>query len=36
MSERTVEHATIVVERSFKASPAHVFAACADPHAARQ
>jgi uncharacterized protein YndB with AHSA1/START domain len=36
MSERTVEHATIVVERSFKASPARVFAAWADPNASRQ
>jgi uncharacterized protein YndB with AHSA1/START domain len=33
LSERTVTHATIVVERNFKASPARVFAAWADPNA---
>lgn len=33
MSERSVQHDTIVVERSFDASPARVFAAWADPAA---
>jgi uncharacterized protein YndB with AHSA1/START domain len=31
MSERSVEHATFVVERTYDASPARVFAAWADP-----
>ena len=31
MSERTVKHDTIVVERTFKSSPVRVFAAWADP-----
>ena len=31
MSERTVEHATIVVERTYDASPGSVFAAWTDP-----
>jgi uncharacterized protein YndB with AHSA1/START domain len=33
MSERSVEHATFVVERTYDASPARVFAAWADPEA---
>ena len=33
MSESTVKHNTIVVERNFKASPRRVFAAWADPKA---
>jgi uncharacterized protein YndB with AHSA1/START domain len=33
MSERSVEHATFVVERSYDASPARVFAAWSDPSA---
>lgn len=33
MTEISVEHATIVVERTYDASPAHVFAAWADPKA---
>jgi uncharacterized protein YndB with AHSA1/START domain len=33
VSERTVKHATNVVERKFKSSPARVFAAWADPDA---
>ena len=33
MSERSVKHDTIVVERNFKASPKRVFAAWADPNA---
>jgi uncharacterized protein YndB with AHSA1/START domain len=33
MSERSVEHATIVIERTFDASPARVFAAWSDPEA---
>ena len=33
MSERTVKHDTIVVERTFKGSPVRVFAAWADPNA---
>jgi uncharacterized protein YndB with AHSA1/START domain len=33
MSKRTVKHDTIVVERSYKASPKRVFAAWADPNA---
>jgi uncharacterized protein YndB with AHSA1/START domain len=33
VSERTVKHDTIVVERNFKASIARVFAAWADPNA---
>jgi uncharacterized protein YndB with AHSA1/START domain len=31
MTERTVRHATIVIERSFRATPARVFAAWANP-----
>lgn len=33
MSERSVEHATIVIERTFDASSARVFAAWSDPEA---
>jgi uncharacterized protein YndB with AHSA1/START domain len=33
MTERSVEHTTFVVERTYKASPARVFAAWADPAA---
>ena len=33
MSESTVKHDTIVVERNFKSSPERVFAAWADPNA---
>jgi uncharacterized protein YndB with AHSA1/START domain len=33
MSERSVEHATFAIERSYDASPARVFAAWADPAA---
>lgn len=33
MSERTVKHDTIVMERKFKSSPAKVFAAWKDPEA---
>lgn len=33
MSERTVKHDTIIIERNFKASPVRVFAAWADPKA---
>jgi uncharacterized protein YndB with AHSA1/START domain len=33
VSERTVKHDTIVVERKFKSSPARVFAAWKDPEA---
>jgi uncharacterized protein YndB with AHSA1/START domain len=33
MTERSVTHATFVVERAFDASPARVFAAWADPEA---
>jgi uncharacterized protein YndB with AHSA1/START domain len=33
MSERSIEHATFVVERSYHASPARVFAAWSDPSA---
>ena len=33
MSERSVEHATFVVERRYEASPARAFAAWADPEA---
>lgn len=33
MSERSVEHATLVVERTYDASPARVFAAWAEPEA---
>jgi uncharacterized protein YndB with AHSA1/START domain len=33
VSERTVKHDTIVVERNFKSSPERVFAAWADPNA---
>lgn len=36
MSERTVKHDTIVVERKFKAPPQRVFAAWADPNAQMQ
>jgi uncharacterized protein YndB with AHSA1/START domain len=31
MSERSIEHATFTVERTYEASPARVFAAWADP-----
>lgn len=31
MTRRTVQHATIVVERSLRATPARVFAAWASP-----
>lgn len=31
MTERSVTHATFVIERSYDASPAHVFAAWSDP-----
>ena len=33
MSERTVKHSTLVVERSFEAGPTRVFAGWADPDA---
>jgi hypothetical protein len=33
VSERTVKHDTIVMERKFKSSPAKVFAAWKDPEA---
>ena len=33
MSERSTEHSTFVVERTYPASPARVFAAWADPAA---
>jgi uncharacterized protein YndB with AHSA1/START domain len=33
MTERSVEHATFVIERTYDASPARVFAAWADPTA---
>ena len=33
MSERSIEHATFVVERVYDASPERTFAAWADPHA---
>jgi uncharacterized protein YndB with AHSA1/START domain len=33
MSERSVEHSTFVLERTYDASPARVFAAWADPEA---
>ena len=33
MSERSVEHATFVVERGYEASPGRAFAAWADPEA---
>lgn len=33
MTQHSVRHATIVIERRFDASPAHVFAAWADPEA---
>ena len=33
MSERTVKHDTVVIERNFKASEVRVFAAWADPNA---
>ena len=33
MSERSIQHATFVVERTYEASPARVFAAWADPAA---
>jgi uncharacterized protein YndB with AHSA1/START domain len=33
MSQRSVEHATFVIERTYGASPARVFAAWADPEA---
>ncbi|MDQ1721444.1 MAG: hypothetical protein QOI26_1178, partial [Pseudonocardiales bacterium] len=31
MSDRTVEHSTFTVERTYNAAPARVFAAFADP-----
>ena len=31
MTDRSVTHDTFVVERTYDASPAHVFAACSDP-----
>ena len=31
MTERSVKHATFVIERTYDASPARVFAAFADP-----
>jgi uncharacterized protein YndB with AHSA1/START domain len=33
VSERTVRHDTVVIERNFRASPVRVFAAWADPNA---
>jgi uncharacterized protein YndB with AHSA1/START domain len=36
MSERSVEHATFAVERSYPVAPARVFAAWADPEAKRR
>ncbi len=36
MTERSVTHATFVVERLYDASPARVFAAWADPAAKRR
>ena len=36
MTERSVTHATFVIERSYNASPARVFAAFADPAAKRR
>jgi uncharacterized protein YndB with AHSA1/START domain len=36
MSERSVEHATLVVERFYEAPPESAFAAWADPEAKRQ
>jgi uncharacterized protein YndB with AHSA1/START domain len=36
MSERTVTHATFVIEREYEASPARVFAAWATPEAKRR
>ena len=33
MSERSVEHATFVVERTYDASPSRVFTAWSDPSA---
>jgi uncharacterized protein YndB with AHSA1/START domain len=36
MSERTLKHSTIVVERNFRAAPARVFAAWADPDVHRR
>ena len=36
MTERTVQHATIVLERTFGAAPPRVFAAWADPAARAQ
>ncbi|MEA2665876.1 MAG: hypothetical protein QOI11_2820 [Candidatus Eremiobacteraeota bacterium] len=36
MSERSTEHATFVIERTYDAAPARVFAAWADPAAKRR
>jgi uncharacterized protein YndB with AHSA1/START domain len=36
MQVRSVEHETIVIERDFRAAPARVFAAWANPHARAQ
>ncbi len=36
MTERTVKHSTIVLERSYAASPARVFAAWSDPEALKR
>jgi uncharacterized protein YndB with AHSA1/START domain len=36
MTDRTVTHATFVIDRTFKASPARVFAAFADPTAKKR
>ncbi len=36
MTKRTVQHATVIVERSFRATPARVFAAWANPDERRR
>jgi uncharacterized protein YndB with AHSA1/START domain len=36
MTERSIEHATFVIERTYEASPNRVFAAWADPEAKRR
>ena len=36
MTERSVTHATFVIERVYDAAPEKVFAACADPAAKRR
>jgi uncharacterized protein YndB with AHSA1/START domain len=36
MTERSVVHATFVIERSYDAPPARVFAACSDPAAKKR